>query len=70
MYGVLSQERVGGDFVRWDLEVYVPILGIGWVVKVEKAREGGDEMSKLFYSCKEMFYTCKIFFSKCSKNKM
>lgn len=30
----------------------------------------GDEMSKLFYSCKEMFYTCKIFFSKCSKNKM
>lgn len=38
----LSQERVEGDFVRWNLEVYVPILGIGWVVEVKKAREGGD----------------------------
>lgn len=42
IWGDLSQERVEGDFVRWDLEVYVPILDIGWLVEVKKAREGGD----------------------------
>lgn len=42
IWGDLSQERVEGDFMRRGLEVYVPILGIGWAVEGKKAREGGD----------------------------
>lgn len=42
MGGDLSQERAEGDFERWDLEVHAPTLGVGWVVEVKKAKEGGD----------------------------
>lgn len=56
--GVYHRKEWRGDFVRWDLEMYVPILGIDWVVEVKKARKGGD---KSFIYVKKCFIRVKFY---------